>query len=159
MAGARLRWPWRLLSANSNAAYIGRWPSLAVDSVDEPLTELSRLAGQVLAWRDQIAELVNGLDDIRYTAAGAGTEQLRAEVALFERAMDRCAMVLGVIAKLDIDTRLARIDERRADAVVRAVEAGLVAAGVYGEPAQLARKAVARELRIAATAPERNGPR
>lgn len=56
-----------------------------VDPVADLLAELSRLAGQVLAWGDQIAELVNGLGEIRYTATGAGTEQLRAEVALFER--------------------------------------------------------------------------
>lgn len=100
---------------------------------------------------------MNELTLIRYEAMGAGTEQLRAEVALFERALDRCIAVLGMIAKLDIDSRFVRISERQADVVVRALEAGLAAAGVDGEQVQRARHAVARELRIVATA-ERDGP-
>lgn len=101
---------------------------LDVAVVEDPLTELGRLAGQVVAWKDALAERVNELTSIRYAASGAGTEQLRSEVALFERAMDRCAAVLGLIAKLDIDQRLARITEQQADVVVRAVDARRVAA-------------------------------
>ncbi len=120
---------------------------LDVDPVGDPFTELSKLAGQVVSWKDALAAKVNELTGLRYEASGAGTEQLRAEVALFERALDRCAAVLGLIAKLDIDARLARISEMQADAVVRAVDAGLAAAGVTGPAALLARQATARELR------------
>lgn len=120
---------------------------LDVDPVDDPLTELSKLAGQVCAWRDAIAQRVNELTSIRYSADGAGTEQLRTEVALFERALDRCASVLVAMARLGIDDRLVRISERQADAVVRAVDAAISAAGVTGTEAASARQAVARELR------------
>lgn len=50
-------------------------------------------------------------------------------------------MVLGLIAKLDISTRLAQINEPQAEAVVRAVDAGLAAAGIDGEQVQRARNA------------------
>lgn len=120
---------------------------LDVEPVEDPFTELSKLAGQVVAWKNALADKVNELTALRYEATGAGTEQLRAEVALFERALDRCAAVLGLIAKLDIDTRLARISEMQADAVVRAVDAAISAAGVTGPAAAAARQAVARELR------------
>lgn len=136
---------------------------LDVAPVDDPFTELSKLAGQVVAWKDALAGKVNRLtgggcdrcggddvDRIRYEATGAGTEQLRAEVALFERALDRCASVLGLIAKLNIDERMARISERQADAVVRAVDAAIAAAGITGPAAVAARQVAARELRGAA---------
>ena len=122
---------------------------LDVDPVEDPFTELSKLAGQVVAFKDALAAKVNELQAIRYEAMGAGTEQLRAEVALYERAMDRCASVLGLIAKLDIDSRLARISDKQADAVIRAVDAALTKAGVTGPAAIDARKAAARELRAA----------
>lgn len=138
---------------------------LDVAPIDDPLTELSKLAGQVVAWKDALGEQVNRLStgtcsgcggedpelaELRYAASGAGTEQLRAEVALFERALDRCAQVLGLIAKLGIDDRMARISERQADAVVRAVEAALAHAGVTGQPAAEARQVAARSLRAVA---------
>lgn len=123
---------------------------LDVPAVEDPFTELGKLAGQVVAWKDRLAEKVNELTALRYEAIGAGTEQLRAEVALFERAMDRCAHVLGLIAKLDIDGRMARISERQAEAVVRAVDAALAKAGVTGAAAVEARMVAARELRSAA---------
>lgn len=121
---------------------------LDVDEVADPLTELGRLAGQVLAWKNALAERVNDLIALRYTAAGAGTEQLRAEVALFERAMDRCVLVLGAMARLNIDSRLTAISEAQADMLIRAVNAGLAAAGVHGPAAADARKAIGRELRL-----------
>jgi hypothetical protein len=123
---------------------------LDVTPIEDPFTELSKLAGQVVVWKDQLADKVNELTAVRYEAMGAGTEQLRAEVALFERALDRCASVLGLIAKLDIDTRLARISERQADAVIRAVDAAISAAGITGPAAVQAKQVAARELRKAA---------
>lgn len=59
-------------------------------------------------------------DQIRYRSYQGG-EQIRGEVLLFERAMDRCVHTLGVIAKLNIDDRLAAITERQADIIERAV--------------------------------------
>jgi hypothetical protein len=123
---------------------------LDVSPVEDPFTALSELAGQVVAWKDQLAAKVNDLTTIRYEAMGAGTEQLRAEVALFERALDRCASVLGLIAKLNIDERMARISEKQAEALLRALSAGLAHAGVTGHRAAEARAVAARELRSAA---------
>lgn len=121
-----------------------------VEPTADPLRELSKLAGQVLAWRDVCADMVNKLTSVRYDGGEAAGEQLRAEVALFERALDRCTTVLVAIAKLDIDARLARISEAQAEVVVRALEAGLTAAAVEGPAVARARAAVERVLRSAA---------
>ncbi|MDX3578664.1 HGGxSTG domain-containing protein [Streptomyces sp. FL07-04A] len=120
---------------------------LDVAPVGDPLAGLLKLAGQVVTWQASTAALVNSLESTRYRAAN-GTEQLRAEVALYERAMDRAANVLGAIARLNIEERLARVSEQQAEAVIGAIEAGLVAAGVPGERMVDARRAVARHLRL-----------
>lgn len=120
---------------------------LDVAPVGDPLAGLLKLAGQVVTWQASTAALVNSLESTRYRAA-SGTEQLRAEVALYERAMDRAANVLGAIARLNIEERLARVSEQQAEAVIAAVEAGLVAAGVPGERMADARRAVVRHLRL-----------
>ncbi|MER7927035.1 HGGxSTG domain-containing protein [Streptomyces sp. NPDC096057] len=120
---------------------------LDVDPVGDPLAALLRLGGQAIAWQEAAAKLVNELADIRYRAAN-GTEQLRAEVALFERATDRACQVLATIAKLRIDERLTAVSERQAEAVIGAVEAALAAVGVTGERAVDARRAAARHLRL-----------
>lgn len=131
-----------------------------ITPIADPLTELAQLAGEVVGWKDALRARVNEItgaraerhdaedDGVRYTS-DIGTEQLRAEVALFERAMDRCAAVLGMIAKLNIDERLARITEAQADVVIAAIQIALDTAGVTGEPLLAARNAAARHLRVA----------
>ncbi|MER8030730.1 hypothetical protein ABTZ78_17425 [Streptomyces bauhiniae] len=119
---------------------------LDVPPVDNPLTALSQLAGQVVAWKDALAERVNELYRIRFTD-DKGSEQLRSEVALYERAMDRCVNVLGTIGRLRIDERLAAISEQQATVVIGAIEAALAHAGVTGQAASAAKAVAARHLR------------
>lgn len=119
---------------------IGR---LNIEPVEDPLTALKLLAGEALAWKATLAELVGDLEQIRYRAENA--EQIRGEVALFERAMDRCASVLGLIAKLNIDERLAAISEQQAQMLSNALFASYEAAGISLTDVDT-RKAVAREF-------------
>jgi hypothetical protein len=116
-----------------------------VTPVADPLTELSRIAGQVVAWKDAIADLVNDLTAVRYSTEGG--EQLRAEVALFERALDRCEKFLTAMARLNIDERLARISEQQADLIMRAVTGGISDLGLPHEQQVEASRHVARRLR------------
>lgn len=119
---------------------------LGVTPVDDPLAQLLRLAGEVLAWQRATAALVNQLDHIRYQ--GGSGEQLRAEVQLYERSMDRAVAVLSAIARLNIDERLARISEQQADRLIGAIEAALTEVGLTGEQALTAKRVVARHLRL-----------
>jgi hypothetical protein len=120
---------------------------LDVQPVEDPLTALAELAGQAVAWQKAIADIVNRLGgDVRYEGR-AGAEQLRAEVGLYERAMDRTNTVLSTIARLDIDGRLARIEEAKAQVLMDAVQAGLAAIGVTGEQAATVKQVMARKLR------------
>src|SRR5580692_7153568 len=69
--------------------------------VTDPLSALQRLAGRAAAWEDIIGEKVNELHSLRYSTEGG--EQLRAEIAVMERAMDRLGKLLVDIAKLNIE--------------------------------------------------------
>lgn len=115
-----------------------------IDPVENPLTELSHLAGQVVAWKDHLAKIVEGLAQ-KYRYETEYNEAIRGEVVLFEKALDRCATVLGLIAKLNIDERLAAITERQAQMLEDGLFAAFEAAGLGITDADQ-KEAVAREF-------------
>lgn len=121
---------------------------LNIVPVENPLLELQSLAGEATAWKQMCAEHVSNLRSMRYGTDGG--EAIRGEIVLFERAMDRCIVVLTAIAKLNIDERLVRIAESQRNMIVQAVDAAIAAAGITGPPAIEARKAVGRHLRAVA---------
>lgn len=89
------------------------------EAITDPIGKLREVAEEISAMKDAIAVRVNKLDHIRYTGGlqynedgelvGTGTEQLRAEVVVYERAIDRLAAILISMAKLDLDTRWLQI--------------------------------------------------
>lgn len=115
--------------------------------VADPLTALGELAGEVLALKTYFRGQVDRLEQLRYQA-GSG-EQLRAEVGLYERALDRSMSLLTAMARLNVDDRLARISIAQRSTLVRAVETALAAAGVPEERLAEVRAVIARELRAA----------
>lgn len=119
---------------------------LNIEAVGNPLMALGQLAGEIMAWKTLVAKRVSRLKDIGY--AGEYGEQVKAEVLVFERALDRCASVLATIARLNIDERLAAIDAATKLMVIRALEAGLASQGVVGPAASAAKKVAARHLRL-----------
>jgi len=120
---------------------------LDIQPCEDPLTELQLLGGEVVAWKNTIRGLVNDLTEIRYE--GEHGEQLRAEIALFERALDRCERVLTSIAKLGLDERLVRIREGQGRLIAAVVLGVFADLGLDGEVQQAARAAIAERLRKA----------
>jgi hypothetical protein len=102
---------------------------LDVPPVSDPLAELARLAGQVVAFKDAMAARVNQLASLRYESAH-GLEQLRAELGLWERGLDRCVATLTGMARLNIDARLVGVREKTADMLVQALATALNASGL-----------------------------
>lgn len=115
---------------------------LKITPVEDPLSALKMLAGEVLAWKNEMSRHVGTLEQVRYRA-GDGGEQIRGEIQLFERAMDRCASVLTAIAKLNIDERLAAISEQQAQMLAAALFAAFDEAGL-GITDTVQKKAVAK---------------
>lgn len=125
---------------------------LKVAPVNNPLTVLAELAGQAVAFKDALAERVNRLnDDIRYEDM-KGSEQLRSEVALWERALDRCERFVTSMARLKIDDRLAKVEEAQVELLLAALDAGLIAVDVDPGRRVAAKAAAARHLRTAGKA-------
>lgn len=89
----------------------------SLDPVTDPLEALARLADEALAMKEALAARVNDLKSIRYSSHGSGTEQLRAEVALYERALDRSAKFLDLLVKSGFEERRVAIGEQQGQMV------------------------------------------
>jgi hypothetical protein len=119
---------------------------LGVAPVADPLTELAAITGEVVAWKNAMAGKVNELTSLRYDGEFSG-EQLRSEVLLWERALDRCEKFLTAMARCNIDERLARVTERQTEIVAAALSAALAEMGLPADQQREAQGRVARHLR------------
>ena len=122
-----------------------------IREVDNPLAELRRLTSEVVAWKDAMASHVAALDDRYRDTDAKGGEQLRAEVALYERALDRAGKFLEMWARLGIDAMLAdmqvRVTETQVGALTRGLDAYRSAAGVGDTEHQAGLSAMAKAMR------------
>ncbi len=96
--------------------------------VENPLEELSDLAGKAKAWMATCEEHMAELERLRYSTEGG--EHIRGEVVLFERAVEQCRKILVDVARLDIDERLARIVQRQAPQVIQYGDGVLTRLGI-----------------------------
>lgn len=94
---------------------------------------------RAVAWMEYFSEQVELLrGDYRYTGSGAGAEQLRSEVQVFERAMDRVQKFVTEWARLGLDERRVRVSEIQAGRVSDFAKAWARANGLDPEsPEQL----------------------
>lgn len=116
--------------------------------VDNPLAAYAEFAGEVMAWKQLMASLLEDLTAVAVTSEFQG-EQIAGAVQLYERAMDRANTVLSSYARLNIDARLATISEQQAKTVMRAIEAVITLLGADRDQANQARAVAARHLRAA----------
>lgn len=120
---------------------------LTIEPVDNPLVALGVLAGEIVAVKDHLRGEFQRLERLRFEDAKGG-EQIRGELQAYQAALRDTVNVLGVIARLDIDSRLARISERQAEAVIAAIDAALDAADVPRDRRADAKRAAAGHLRL-----------
>jgi predicted Zn-dependent protease len=114
----------------------------------DPLQELLRLSREVIAWKDAMRVMVGELTEIRYKS-GAG-EQIRAEIKLYENAMDRAARVLSDILRLGVEERLVKVAAAQTKLVAGAIQAALTEVGPmlgYAPDEPEIRAVVAKHLR------------
>lgn len=96
----------RLAEADSRAAlaYEGITP------IDDPVIELGKLANEITGMKSALAQRVAALDSPVFTDA-FGSEQIHAEIRLYNEALDRCIKILDLLGKHDLDARLVRVQE------------------------------------------------
>jgi len=119
------------------------------EPVTDPIAALEDLAGQAVALVRLLRSAVADLEEIRYRGGlGDGTENLRGELQAYLAAMARAESILHKIVSLDLDTRRVRLDEARADVVLRAIGRALDRLGLDEQQRKRAAELFAHEFRL-----------
>lgn len=116
--------------------------------VQDPLTELQRIAGELIAVKNWLRGHVERLETIRYE--GRAGEQVRAELVVYQASLRDATSALATIVKLGIDERLSRIQESAVASIVEAVDRGVRESGITGSQAVQVKAAIAGHLRMVA---------
>lgn len=109
--------------------------------VGDPLMTLASVTGELVAVKDYFRGEVERLTSIR-TTTDEGGEQLRAELTGYQQALRDTVSALSIMAKLNIDERLAKISEAQAAAVIEAIGVACDAVGLDAGQRRLAIGAV-----------------
>lgn len=113
------------VEANRQLAEMGYEP------VVDPIATLADVAGRSVALMDWFEARVEALhQQLRYESSEVGTEQLRSEVVLLERAMDRVGKLCSRLAELGYEERRVRVEEAQALMVAAALQLALDRGGV-----------------------------
>lgn len=119
---------------------------LDIEPINDPLEAFEAVVAEARAFQRILRRRLTDLEGWRYRT-GSGTEQLRSEVALYERALDRVAKLLVQWQQLGLAERHVQIERRHAEALAEAVRAGIAAVGLDAHDQQTAVKAAASHLR------------
>jgi hypothetical protein len=114
----------------------------------DPVAALLELGGGVIALVEALKSHVAALEVVS-TGAGRYGETVKPEIDALLRAMREAERVLTSIVRLNLEERLVRIDEARADLVVTVIERVLADAGLDSQD-QDVRASVARHLTLVA---------
>lgn len=109
--------------AAASLAEVGVYP------VTNPVEAFADLVSEVVALKDHFADRVAQLESLRYTSTW-NTEQMRTEVALYERALDRSGRLLAQWVSLGLETRRVEMSQQVADQVSALISALLVDFGI-----------------------------
>lgn len=122
----------RVVAAQAQADAAAVLAHIGVVGVEDPLEELSLLAREAREFQAALARRVNAANGVQHKSG-----ELRAELALYERATDRCGRFLALLVNAEFEKRRALFQERQ----VAALQAGLTfLAGEVGlTPEQRAR--------------------
>lgn len=118
-------------------------------SVGDIYDDLLEVAGVCRQWRLVLQDRVSYLTDLHTTETEHTGEQVRADVLLFERALERSAKVGEMLARLNLDERKQALDERlaaRLALVIQAILADLDLTDTQQERAATVAPARVREL-------------
>lgn len=120
--------------------------------IGDPFTELLALASEVKALKDMLRAVVAAMPPKNWRYTGRAGEQYRAEILLYERATERLGQMLIAIVKLNIEDRLAGVEERTMDMIERGMDAALRASGADLDGQQRAREVLRKEIRVLTSA-------
>jgi hypothetical protein len=115
-------------------------------SVGDIYDDLLEVASVCRAWRRILQDRVSYLSDLHTYQTESG-EQVRADVLLFERALERSAKVGEMLARLNLDERRQAIDERTAATIALLIQGVVSDLGLPAEEQQRAEQLVIQRVR------------
>lgn len=117
-----------------------------------PLQAAAELGGELVAVKNWLRGLVEQIEDSKMRIEGFGPvpEQMRAELTAYMGMLTQTTSLIVQIGKLNIDERMARIEEQQKMMIIRALQSGLAEAGITGPQAQKALAGTGRHLKVAA---------
>lgn len=134
----------RAVEADAAAALAAE--GVALDG--DPYALLEALAAETLVLKSGWAARVAALGpNVRYESA-AGSEQIRAEVVMYERFIGKATKLLEILVRLGLDERRVEVQERLADQFSRVINGVLGDLELSPEQAGRAPVLIARHLRL-----------
>lgn len=123
-----------------------------IDAIQDPLGELSRLASGSKKLMEALGARVNSLDQLEHFDA-KNSPAIKAEVLMYERALDRTARLLESLVKAGYAERQIQIQESEAMIVAGVIKRTIAALGLTPEQQQHAQVVLAEEFRALAPRP------
>lgn len=118
-----------------------------VPDLGDPLEHFQRVLAEIEAFKQFLADRVAELGTDLTGQSHEGYEYLRAVVAAYERALDRSAKFIGLMIRLGIEERLARVREDQVRMLEQALLGALTDLGQRPEDEEV-RAALGRHLRL-----------
>lgn len=126
---------------------ISREAGIDTTKVANPLQALLELAAEAMNFKDELGRRVVALDETEWTYEHVAGEQIKGDLLLYERALERVSRMLSMITRLGVEERLARVSERQAHLVEQALSLTLEELGLDLGTQDRARDLVAKRLR------------
>lgn len=148
IAAAKYRLQTRKIEAFSSSVLAQE----GIETIEDPLTELSKLTSGSKALMEALGARVNSLQELEHFDA-KNSPAIKAEVLMYERAMDRTARLLEALVKAGYAERQIRIQESEALMVAGVIKRTIAALGLTAEQQQMAQTILAQEFRELAPRP------
>lgn len=115
--------------------------------LEDPIGALLGVAGEITGFKDFVGARVAELRAEGWRYRGEAAEQLRSEVAVYERSLDRAARVLIDISKLGLEERRVQIYESQGQMFATVLNRIFVRLELSAEQRELVPVVVPEELR------------
>lgn len=116
--------------------------------ITDPLGALGEVAGEVLAVKNYLRKMVDSIEGSMRTTDDKNAEQMRAEMTAYSASLRDAVQTLAIIAKLNIDERLARIEEAKKAMIIEALRRAWAEMGIGGEAQTRGMATFSRHLRV-----------
>lgn len=117
-----------------------------ITAIEDPLDELGKLAAGAKALMEALGARVNNLDDLEHFDA-KNSPAIKAEVQMYERAMDRTHRLLDSLVKHGYAERQVAIQEQEAMLVAGVIRRVLAGLGLSSDQQKQAQVLLAAEFR------------